>query len=339
LLALFLSAPFWLVNLPGYSPKAKWLETPFAAGNYHFIARQIYDEKGDIDILVLGDSLIWCALDTDIMKEQLGKQLRREATVLSFASNWRQEELPYLLLKETLEHRRVKMVILDLPIDIKTNDPHPAAPYWMMLGEIRGDLGGIGFNDWLKIYAVNLIGVPRHILSYLRPNGELSVEKSTWNNSRTGALRQYYSMGLGPLHPPSRIPSLKFKPEQLIYGKHTAGNYEFTGKKLGSYQAYFLAKFFALAAEHDVHVVVTNVPIRPRAADKTTREITDYAKVYPGRIAIASIAPAQLFSGMNDAEIDDYFYNEHMNKNGAELFTRAFMPAITALYKQTEPRR
>jgi hypothetical protein len=47
---------------------------------------------------------------------------------------------------------------------------------------------------------------------------------------------------------------------------------------------------------------------------------------------VIGISSAKLFSATPAAEIDNYYYDQHFNDNGKELFTRAITPAVLSLY-------
>ena len=333
-LAIFLLSPFWIVAVPGYSPKDKWLATMQGAGNYHFFAKEIYDREGDIDLLVLGDSIMWCGTDTDMIESEFSRKLGRKAVVLSFAANWRGEDLMYLQLKEILAHRRVRMLMLNMPVFSERDDPHQAAAYWWVMGEHADVLKDADPITLARLYAVSLWGMPRHFLSFLRPNAMLDDTHDIRSNTKTGALKEEHGFGYGEFVKPKRALAFDFTPQSIILSDKTAGGYYFTQRPLNDFQSFFLNRIFALAKEHGVHVVVSSPPRLSQARNGLAEEAIDYAKAFPGFVDTATIAPARIFGNLSDDEIKLYFYDEHMNTTGSETYTRAMLPTILYLYEK-----
>jgi hypothetical protein len=339
-----LFSPLLIVSLPGYSPRDKWLETKPGAGNYHFYAREIYEKTDDIDILVMGGSIMWCGMDTDLIQKELSKHLGRKAVVLSFASNWRQEELYYLMLKELTAHRRVKMLIFHMPT-YEWEFPHKAAAWWWIVGEHIRDLADMDYDTFLRLYAVSLLGTPRHLLSFFRENIMLPEGNDLRVGSKTGALLEKKGFGYDkklqtytPFTKPTRPLSMSFPPEKVIFSRITENNYRSSNKKLSLIQSYFLKKMFELAAKNNIHVVITAVPTYSEAKNDYIMELGNYRKQYSGKIDMASVAPSWLFGSLPENEVKEYFYDQHMNVNGSTLFTRAMLPSIISLYRDRETR-
>ena len=336
LLLALLTSPFWLVNLPNYSPKNKWLETRAAAGNYQFFAKQIYDENGDIDILVLGDSLLWAGLNTDILEAELSKKLGRKATVLHFGANWRGEELIALLLKEMLEHRHVKMVVMDMPTlmtDIKgVSEMHPAVVSWWVMGEHIPNIMNIDLVSFIKLYAASVLGTPRHLLSLLRENPLVAEDRLIRSNTRTGALVEKTGYQ-GNYVAIDKFPALNISAEEIVLSEKTSNIYHFTEEKLSVYRAHFLQQFFNNAEAHGCEVMITSMPRYSTSENTYAVEIADYRSIFSGKVTLASIPPSYLFDGMSKEEIRKYFYDEHMNDNGSTLFTYAILPTIFSIYE------
>ncbi|MBI1860728.1 MAG: hypothetical protein HYR96_07415 [Deltaproteobacteria bacterium] len=167
LLAFLLVLPWALPSLPGYRPEQKFHSAPSHGGHYQFMAHSIFEETGDIDLLVLGSSYIWNAVNTDLLAETLvpGKKL----VTLNLGANWRGEDLIYLLLKELLQRRRVHTVVIDPPEgDAGRKEPHYYSLYWWIAGEHIGELNGLDLPSKFRLWAYSYLGAPRHVLGLLR---------------------------------------------------------------------------------------------------------------------------------------------------------------------------
>ncbi|NJM53664.1 MAG: hypothetical protein HC846_09915 [Blastocatellia bacterium] len=77
-------------------------------GEYSFIKEEIFNKNEDIDILFLGGSIIWNAIDTPYVQKALSEKLGRPAKVVTFGFYFSSFDIPYTLVRDLLEKRRVK---------------------------------------------------------------------------------------------------------------------------------------------------------------------------------------------------------------------------------------
>ena len=96
----------------------------------------IFEEKGPVDILFVGSSLMVRGVDMNYIEQQLSQQLGRPARVRYLALKWQGLDMQYMLMKDFLEHRKAGMVIMDMPTNALIGDsPHIQAYRWMRWGE------------------------------------------------------------------------------------------------------------------------------------------------------------------------------------------------------------
>ncbi len=332
LVVFFLILPIAL-GYAGY-PKKEHIYTtvPTRMGPFSFFHKVIFEEKGDIDVLILGASLSWAGVDATIIKEALSKQLGREAVVYNFGSNWRGENLYYTLLRDLTEHRRVKLLLYNPPMPYqKINEPHQKSQFWTIYGDDDAHRD-LSLYRRAQVYAFEMIGAPRNLVSLLRKD-------LTSDSEDMGSLlgtRKVYASRSGlfikkDMQPPT------FTDEQLLYGKATAVNYQFTGDALLDFQAVYNHKLFDLARSQAISIATIHLPLYRYRHEKTIGERANWAEVMNNpNIAMIGVPNSVLFAGLNEADLDNFYYDDHMNVNGAAFYTKAILPGILALYAKVQ---
>ena len=116
--------------------KDVYATVPTKAGAFPYIQHEIFEEKSDIDVLILSTSLLWTAIDTPYLQTELSKAIGRDAEVVTLGSNWRGEDLNYVMLRDLLERRKVKSLIFSMPADYQIMDePHNQSAHWLLYGD------------------------------------------------------------------------------------------------------------------------------------------------------------------------------------------------------------
>ena len=309
-------------------PKDAYATVPTKAGDFSYISQQIFEEDSDIDVLVLSTSLLWTAIDTPYLKEELSRASGREVNVVTFGSNWRGEDLNYTLLRDLLQRRKVKSIIFSMPAGYQTMDePHNQSSHWMLYGEDENALRGLPSTQRAALYGVTVLGAPRHLLSKLRHNRTAPSENAEFLGANFVAEgyngAPFVRRDLAP-------PSLP--PAEMVYSAATARNFHFTQSSLSPYQAHFLRLVFELLKQHQVKVTIVHVPLSFERHKTVVEERMLWPEVFKMDMALVGVPPATLFRGLTDSEIDYFYYNEHLNANGNRLFTRTIIPALTKIY-------
>jgi hypothetical protein len=331
LLGACLGAPLVLRAAHQPTPEAAWSSVAANAGDFAHIRHEIFDEKGDIDLLFIGSSFLWAGIDTPQVERALSHQLGRKATVLTLGSNWWGEDLTYLLLRDLLAHRKVTLAVFSMPTKTDfQNAPHLSAAYRLNGDDPRiGD--GLPLPQRLQLYGMEVLGAPRKLLSWLRPD---LLEPSP------------YVAGLGAGRFRAALPGQHFVPvhqnvptlpaDEMIYSERTRAHFVFDGVPLTPYQDHFIRLRAELARKHGVHMAVVHIPQRTEGplAD-VVEERVDWRQIFGADAAIIGVAPATLFAGMDRATIDAHYYNEHLNLNGAERLTRVLLPALLSVHAQS----
>lgn len=333
-LAFFLILPVGLSRSGLIRRQDIYQRIPEKFGGFSYIGHQIFEDSSDIDILFLGSSVLWSGIDTPYVQDQLSQQLGRPANVIMFGSNWRGEELNYILLSEVLRRRKVGMVVVTMPLAHQsTNLPHPQSYRWLPYGENSEAFRGLPFKTHLSIYGEYVLGGPRHLLGIIRSDNQ---EKTDFYHMLV-KLRGAYRVEGGYLGAPfvwQTTSPPKLSAHSLIYSPETQRFFNFTRQPLSSYQMHFLRLTVELVRRSEVPVAIVNIPLSRQRRDSVIEERMVWSEVFGLEMPLIGVPPATLFRGMTDSEINRHFYDEHMNLNGSILLTRTLTPAILTLYEE-----
>ncbi len=333
-LAFFLVLPAGLARSGLVRRQDVYQRIPEKFGAFSYIGHQIFDDSSDIDILFLGSSVLWSGIDTPHVQYQLSRQLGRPANVITFGSNWRGEELNYILLSEVLQRRKVRMLVITMPLSHQsTNLPHPQSFRWLPYGDNEAALRGLPLRIRLALYGEQVLGAPRHVLGIIRSD----IQEKTDFYHALVSLRGAYRVEGGYLGAPFVLQ--KTKPPELsarsmIYSPEAQRFFNFTQQPLSPYQMHFLRLTTELARRSDVPVAILNIPLSRQRREAAVEERMHWSEVFGLEMPIIGVPPATLFRGMTDSEINRCFYDEHMNLNGSDLLTRTLTPAILTVYEE-----
>lgn len=308
---------------------------PTKAGAFPYIQHEIFEEKSDIDVLILSTSLLWTAIDTPYLQNELSKAIGRDAKVVTLGSNWRGEDLNYVLLRDLLERRKVKSLIFSMPADYQVMDePHNQSAHWLLYGENQEALSGLPSSQRVALYGEQVLGAPRHLLTKLRRDQPADVQYAEFLGANL--VEEGFE---GASFVPRNWPAPKLSPAELIYSKTSATNFGFTQKPLSTYQVHFLRLVFDLLQKHEVKVTIVHVPLWTERHKTVVEERMLWPEVFEMPMSIIGVPPATLFKGLTNEEINQFYYNEHLNANGARLFTRTITPALVRTYVENDQLR
>jgi hypothetical protein len=219
------------------------------------------------------------------------------------------------------------------------DDVQAAAHHWFRYADEPNALNGIPFHDAAALYAASVLGMPRNLLSLLRPNGEADpapLTKSIWEGGmhraelfpeRLGALTAHISYGYDPTFEAYAPPPAGARAE--IYSTANSARFGFTETAIPLYQRVFLERVAALAKEHDTTLVFLDIPTFTERRNQTSSEHLCWPRELPGRVRVVGVAPAALFSGLSDAQVQRLYFDEgHFNANGQRFFTAAVARAL-----------
>lgn len=344
LLAFILALP-WLMAQTGLLHRRDVYPTvAWKYGEFPWIQKKIFEEKGDVDMAFAGSSHIFCDVDTPYVQRKLSEQLGRKAEVFTLGWFWPGFDALYFIIRDLLEHRRVKTLVIYE--EINDNKPHLHSSRWLRYGEGDDALEGLSSEQRTMCYGGSLLGMPRHLLTLIRPN--LIANESQWTSSflntyyhapnvseHLGALRVRLAYKISPdfvrYHPVGEASP----DDAVIHDAQTRGNYEFNGPPVPELQLHFIKKLALLCQEHGTQLVVLNTPQMAKCGQTAVSECLDWPAITGTNVSMIGIPPARLFAGLSNADLFKLFWDEsHLNENGQDFFTRLITPALIKLHTE-----
>lgn len=316
-------------------------------GNFPYMDGQIFREKGDLDIVFMGSSHIWAAFDTPYVQEQLGKELGRTAVVRTFGWGGPGFDELYFVAKDLLEHRRVRMLVIDDNFN-SSDQPHLLASRMFRFGDAAGTLDGLSPQIQAAYYFASIAGMPRNLTSMVRPNLPADMNAPNYWETRSHAANFAERLGaitarIGFRENPSAEPEpfVEFAPQTgtpspgvYIYSSDTKTNFVFSSSGLPPTQLHFAQKFAALAREYGCKLVILHVPTFDERHSAIISEPTFWPDALHTEVTMMGIPPASMFRGLTDDQIKKLFSDSvHLNENGQDYFTTLITPALLKIYE------
>jgi hypothetical protein len=338
--AVFCAAVLGLLALPAiftalglYNRRDAYLEMPIGDGGLAYIEKQGLEERSDIDLLLVGDSLLWLGVDTVYIQNELERAEGRPVNVMMFAHNARGLDLDYGMIRDVLARRRVKTLVLaSSPPWNHQEGPHHYAYHFLPYSEDPALSEGVSLQNRLIFYAASVLGAPRHLLSLLRRNPDYDH----WVRPMRGSHlvpEGFYGAPYEPLdRDPPAVPT-----ETLIGSAASAPAFAFTEPPFSPYQEHFARLIVDMARAHGTRLVTFRIPRWSDRASPVAAERADWPRVFGADTTIVGVAPAVLFGGLNEDEIKRLYTNEHFNASGATRFTRTITPALLEIYHRALP--
>ncbi|MBI3878955.1 MAG: hypothetical protein HY301_02695 [Verrucomicrobia bacterium] len=347
--ALLLGA---LLALPVLVARTGWLRRSdvypamtWRMGISPLIQPKIFDETNGVDIAFLGSSHIWDGVNTPYVQRRLSEQLGREAEVFTLGWSWPGYDALYTFARDLLEHRHVRMLVI---YDEHGPDeaPHRYSFRWFRAGEDFAALPGLTAARQASLYGGTVLGMPRHLLSLVRPNrlddpGHGTNFMSSLFNApnvveQRGAMRARLGFGHRPPFVPYEPALVATPADAVIYSEQTRGLFSFTGPRATPYQLHFARKLAGLCEAHGTRLVALHLPELRESAMSVIPERERWDKFMGAPVDLVGIPGAKLFAGIPAAELPKLFLDAgHLNQNGQDVFTPIITPVLLQLYAAT----
>lgn len=98
---------FVSLNLLAENPKHRYR---FQQGQCAYNA--VYNQDTDIDLLIIGGSRFWTVMNSKIIQTEFKKKYNKKVNVVSLSRNWSGPDYSYVVLRDLLEKRRVKKILI-----------------------------------------------------------------------------------------------------------------------------------------------------------------------------------------------------------------------------------
>ena len=327
---ILLTLPLMLAKSGSVTRRELYPALPTEWGGADHIYREMFEQTSDIDVLFVGSSLLYHAIDSKYVAKELSRVTAKQPTVVMLPYNYRCEMVQYLLVRDMLARRKVRMVVLTMPFFGESDSiPHHRSHYWIGYGDEA--ITGLPFSHRAALYGSSVLGAPRHLLSVIRRD-QLEWSEIAQNGGGVKAElttlpgRQFVRWMPKPLTLPA---------EKLIYSTATRASFQITGPSVNSFQEHFLRRTMAMLRDRHIPVAVLNIPTYRMRRNTTVEERVLWPEWFGMDIPMIGISPTQLFAGLSSDEIDRLYRDRvHFNINGNEHFTFTMTPAVTDLFKR-----
>jgi hypothetical protein len=319
-------------------------------GPFPWIRNQIFEETNDIDIAILGSSHILQAVNTPYLQAKLSEKLGRPAVVRTIAWGGAGYDALFFIAQDLLAHRKVKLLVF-YDENPAAGQRNPAAPAWFRLGDNASALAGLPPADQGVFYFAAIIGLPRDLLEWVRPNLPaplVSNPPNYWEShygsasivKLLGATRSELGFNYDRLSD-NFSAFTPFTPrtgataaDVEIYSPAEKSDFEFAKTPLPAWQAHFARKLAELAQTNGCKLVMLHIPVLADAPLTALRERAFWPDIFGRDFRLLGIPPAKLFTGLTDEELHWLFTNSgHFNENGMDYFTRLITPALLQIYE------
>lgn len=329
-------------------------------GPHPYHHQLIFEEKGEIDIAFIGSSRIEHAINTPYVQDQLSAKLGRPATVRTLAWGGAGFDALYIITKDLLENRKVKMIVFYDEVQ-SIDQPNSLAPIWFRFGDDGDSLKGLPLKRQLPYYFASILGAPKNILDLIRSNlpADMSPAKMDYvdNNvyfsddivKRLGSLAGHNGFNFSKLYNDygpfvEYTPHNKAQPsDAVVYSSTTKAQFQFPGPAVPEWQLQFGRKFAALAQQHGVKLVLLHMPTVLDMEKDMKSPVINEREFWPDAlqadVSMIGISSTSLFQGMSEDDVRKLYKDgAHLNKNGQEYFTSLLTPALLEIYAtQTHP--
>jgi hypothetical protein len=328
----------WVARRDVY-PAIAWNYGPFP-----WIQQKIFAETGDVDMVFLGSSHLWSAIDTPYVQKKLSAELGREAEVFTLGWPWPGFDAVYVIARDLLDHRRVHTLVI-YDEDPQGNAPHTNSSRWFRLGDQSESLGGLPWVSRVTLYGSAVLGTPRQLLTLMRPNLVEDLGRgrpNCWTSryrapdlaGKRGALSARLGFDYNKDYVPLEARGNATPADARIYSAENRAGFRFTGPATEPYHLHFARKLARLCQERGTRLVILHPPVLHEHGESVVSERELWPEVLGVPVDIIGIPPAKLFAGLPEADLPRLFYDDvHLNQSGQDLFTPLITPALVQLHE------
>lgn len=321
LLVLLLSLP--VINLSlGLPPRVEvYNGLRQGGGPYVKTRQQLYDTTGDIDVAFVGSSILNVAVNGDEVQARLVDRFGPAMNVRMFGFVFQGLDMQYVMTRDLLEQRRVKMLVISFsgPRHIRDR-PHVQLHNVLRWGEYPEMVEGLPFAERASIYASSVLDGPRQLVKYLRPERPIPAA----DDHRS--LMVFDS-----------VPVISDPPATAIeLNDANRAQFTFGDPEISSRQLHFARLIAGLATEHHVKLVIVNIPTPEEFGVERIWERADWPRLLPDEPSVVAFRRSELFAGDSSGRF--FADSVHMTPEGQERFTRSLIPYLMNEYEELQSR-
>lgn len=314
--------------------------------NYHFIGEEI--EAGDkIDVLIVGASGIWTAIEASVLSEVLAETMGRDIKVVNFGANWAGHESYYARVLDTLRSVEVGLVLLPHQ-SVGPRFPHQLAQYvWRPWVHPVPD--GVSLHEQAVLYATGVLGAPYRVVNMLYAGQFLSPKPSMLKlHARSRNSLGSYGHKRGWLSHKDRstpdlrrsytetdIPVAELAPAEMTFGVHSQDRFNMTERPYTAYQSAFIRATAEAAHQAGSAFAMLSIPTHFEDAPLERAMLRPLVPPQDVPWPQIGISMTSLFPGRDLDAMKTFYANEtHLNPNGARHYARSIAPVIAELLSE-----
>jgi hypothetical protein len=312
---------------------------------YHLIGDEIAT-PGDVDVLIVGASDSWTALDPRIIREHLEERYGRPMRVLNLSTNWPGEERNAQVVHDMLQDHNVHLLLMPETSGYQTA-PHELAHHWWRGALPTKDLPPA---NRAQLYVMSVVGLPRQLWARFQ-SPETAPLTDTYryyydaqrtifgfNDAQTGWL-SHLETDASKRRPYESIdaPAPVVSDDDVFYSGEPDRYFEVRAPSYTPLQTVFTLMARDMVRAQGGVFATFSIPTHFQGAELERAWLHEHAGVERDWPTIG-LSMTNLFPGMTFDEMLSYYGNEsHLNSSGARAYTRALLPAIERLYAEATP--
>ena len=309
-------------------------------GPTQVLYREIFQEKEVVDILVLGSSLMMCAIDPVLLSETISPKGTKSLNILNLSTNWRSEDINFVILNDLVKRRSVKTLIWS-PIspDFSNNEgPHELGFQFWNHGENFEITRSLPVKYQLNYFTGSILNFPRSIYLSLTRGDKRSKPffdiPQKYNFGPKGALHQTQNYFFEPWEKiEKKIPIIDI--QSSIYSSQSHGNFKFSEKSVSDFQRIMISKLGDICAENGISTICLSLPNFRNHLSQNVLLHENWSKVLNTENIMVGISPKSLYKNLSEEEIRMFYFDSgHMNLNGQRYYTKAIAPVIKFLHEK-----
>lgn len=289
-------------------------------GPYVKTRQQLFATQGDIDIAFVGSSILNVAVNANELQSQLEERYGRNVNVRMFGYVFQGYDMQYVMMRDVLEHRRVKMIVMTFSGPRRISDrPHVQLHNLLRWGEHPEMLDGLRFSHRASIYASCVLDGPRQLLKLLRPERPIDAADA----HRSLMVHEPVPVTVAPAPP-------------VLLSAATRDQFMFGEPDMTDRQQILVTKVAQLAAQHHVELVIVNVPTPEEFGYDRIWERADWSNLLPGDPTVVAFRRSDLFG--QEPATRFYADSVHMNAEGHARFARSLNAYLVTRYAELADR-
>jgi hypothetical protein len=297
--------------------------TPEDGGPYPYFSRVLFDDNSPLDAAILGSSLEMVGINPSIIQDELLRLTGERHKIALLASNWRGEDLLYFLARDLLANRRVGILIIGVPHYGSTRSvPHPLASYWWPLQDVS-------WNSDAAVIALATVGIPRRVLLKALPPVRVRPRLGPEFDGGIDVGAGFKGKPFEKIEGLSIAPRL---PASATFHLTRSTELDRSVVPLNEFQLTYLRRIAELAEAHGTKVALLQVPIYSGRLSQTIETRSNILDVVKEQTPYLGIVPARLWNSRpRGSEVEQYYYDDHLNLNGRTYFSYELVSAFKTL--------